>query len=453
MADNIRRASTPSQEHADNASLRLSSPQSASFTIDSRHVGSSHGDEGAEIPDIPLRRHLNLNRPEIDYSGSRQVTLERILAEGGNQELLGGGHHSPGPISPGYVLSRGGHQSYNSQLTAFWEPPSAAHQPKTPRDRSLPGRPAAGVSSPAPPSVMRGASPDFLEPPPPIPWRESRSAPVSIAGSTASGPPSTYPRSSHDRVTIGSRSSSTTASTSLQAGGGGDPHLLPALQTKGADEAGEALEPVAEEDLEPGSFDLVVPAANLAAYSLERRSELLFSAAHLRIIFGDPTLLHRFTSFVGACRPASLPLLRYYLESLKAIRALEWANGTMARSLARLDGHGFAAGGPPVATENESLRGMSEAAFEALARDELPAYVTHVWAEVVEMSMKRRVTGTLPAHLHDMSDGLAEVFCITDPSRADNPIVFSSEGECGRDIPTYSSERCWGEISVGIMGD
>lgn len=35
--------------------------------------------------------------------------------------------------------------------------------------------------------------------------------------------------------------------------------------------------------------------------------------------------------------------------------------------------------------------------------------------------------GTLPPHLREQSEGLAEVFCLTDPSRSDNPIVFASE--------------------------
>lgn len=36
--------------------------------------------------------------------------------------------------------------------------------------------------------------------------------------------------------------------------------------------------------------------------------------------------------------------------------------------------------------------------------------------------------GTLAPHLREASEGLAEVFCLTDPSRPDNPIVFASEG-------------------------
>lgn len=46
---------------------------------------------------------------------------------------------------------------------------------------------------------------------------------------------------------------------------------------------------------------------------------------------------------------------------------------------------------------------------------------------VVSSSIKRRIMGTLTPDLRAQSEGLAEVFCLTDPSRQDNPIVFSSE--------------------------
>ncbi|ROW08862.1 hypothetical protein VMCG_02820 [Cytospora schulzeri] len=417
IVEHTQRNSSSSREHVENTPQRLSSPQPATIPNDTLQLGN-YDDEGAEIPDIPLRRFPNTKRPNIDYSGSRLATLERMLAEGGPQELSNDRHFDP--IDPKPQVSRGSTR-YSAQLTAFWEPPLLP-QPRDSRERSLSNVPE---TSP-PPSIRRGpgTSSDLLEPPLLPPWRESHSAPVSTAGSIVSSEdglsPVAYPRSSHDRATIESSKGSISLQTDLAS-------PLPALQTKGADEACDALEPVAEEDVEPGSFDLVVPATNLALYNLERRSELLFSVAHLRVIFDDPLLLHRFTNFVSIYRPWSVPLLRYYLNALKAIRAMEWVNSTISKCL-RLDGYEFAAKGPPQSTENKSLREMSEAAFEALARDELPAYITHVWTEIVEMSIKRRITGTLPAHLHDMSDGLAEVFCITDPSRTDNPIVFSSEG-------------------------
>lgn len=209
---------------------------------------------------------------------------------------------------------------------------------------------------------------------------------------------------------------------------------LPALQETGVDNA-DALMPVAGDDLDPGSFDLVIPVAKVGVYRLEHRSELLFSVEHMRVIMSDPILLHRFSSFIGAYRSQSMPLLTYTLEALKAIRAMDYVNNIISRSL-RPDGDqvhnqpvDFAAKAVPELTVNESLREKAAAAFEALARDDLPAYITHVWLDIAELSIRRKITEKMPENLQHASEGLAEVFCITDPSRKDNPIVFASEGE------------------------
>lgn len=72
---------------------------------------------------------------------------------------------------------------------------------------------------------------------------------------------------------------------------------LPALP-KSLDE-NDQLELLNEEDIDPGSFDLVAPAEpGVKQYSLETRSELLFSREHLEIIFADLSLLIRFTNFL-----------------------------------------------------------------------------------------------------------------------------------------------------------
>lgn len=84
---------------------------------------------------------------------------------------------------------------------------------------------------------------------------------------------------------------------------------------------GHELAPLDEEDIDPGSFDLVAPPAYGEGYSLEKRSEQLFSTEHLQIIFSEPSLLQKFTAFLSANRPASVPLLIYYLDSVKALKA------------------------------------------------------------------------------------------------------------------------------------
>jgi len=205
-----------------------------------------------------------------------------------------------------------------------------------------------------------------------------------------------------------------------------DATSLPALQQKGHDEY-DMLTPLHEEDLDPGSFDLVAaPLSGGNKYSLERRSELLFSTEHLRIIFNDPSLLLRFTSFLNKYRRSSIPMMIYWMDAVKALKAISYSNA-IAEALDPIEGFGFTKT-TPKQTLNADLEEKIKQSFEHMVREDLPAYITHTFTQTVSLSIQRRITGTLPVHLREASEGLAEVFCLTDPSRPDNPIVFSSEG-------------------------
>jgi hypothetical protein len=151
----------------------------------------------------------------------------------------------------------------------------------------------------------------------------------------------------------------------------------------------------------------------------------MFSAEHLEEIFADPTTMLAFTTFLSTNRPDSLPLLVYYLDALKALKAIKYANA-ITGTLMPIDGKGFTET-LVQSTTNLALENRTKEAFNTLVRDDLPAYIAHVFIQVVSLSIQRRVTGTLPPHLREASEGLAEVFCLTDPARPDNPIVFASE--------------------------
>lgn len=205
-----------------------------------------------------------------------------------------------------------------------------------------------------------------------------------------------------------------------------DTTSLAPLQQKSLDE-NDQLEPLNEEDLDPGSFDLVAPAdTDAKQYSLETRSELLFSTEHLKAIFADPSLLLRFTSFLSSYRQTSIPILIYYLDAIKALKAISYSNA-IAEALDPILGFDFT-NTSATKTINPELEEKSKQAFDVLVREDLPAYITHTYVQTVSLSIQRRITGTLPQHLREASEGLAEVFCLTDPSRPDNPIVFVSEG-------------------------
>lgn len=223
-----------------------------------------------------------------------------------------------------------------------------------------------------------------------------------------------------DRSSGDSDFSQETAATSHQA--------LPPLQSKGPDNTDlQQLEPVLEDD--PRSWDLVEPydesGGPTGIYALEKRAEQMFSSEHLRTIFSDPKLLLQFTGYLNTHRPKSIAILIYYLDALKALRAINYANA-IAEALEPIRGHDFT---QQVAqpTGNPVLAEKADQAFEILVREDLPAFIAHTWIQVVSVSIQKRITGTLAPHLREASEGLAEVFCLTDPSRTDNPIVFASE--------------------------
>lgn len=407
------------QDAGDEPTASQSSPELSGVATTAREARHEDDDVGgAEIPDIPLRhRSASFGSVGTGFGVSSLATLERLMAAGGQHTT---------PFGSSKLRSEKMYEGQCDDLSLY--PVSECSW-----ESSLPDN--TDVCCPEP-SLKREANsyPDLQRQRPMSPpvgdtslsQDQSVALPDSPVVLRASAP--LQREAAQFRVGFSPSPSFTASSIRTE-----QLPALPPLQARGSDDL-DGLHPVDEECSDSNNFDLVIPSSNAAVYSLERRSELLFSAEHLRVIFADPIFLHRFTAYLHLYRPHSMPLLAYTLDALKAIRAMEYANQIISQSL-RLDSqyhqhHGLAASmAAPELTRNESLRQNTAAALEALARDDLPAYITHVWTEIVEVSLKRKITGAMPAHLQNLSEGLAEVFCISDPSRPDNPIVFASEGE------------------------
>ncbi|KAL8694412.1 MAG: hypothetical protein Q9218_000904 [Villophora microphyllina] len=120
------------------------------------------------------------------------------------------------------------------------------------------------------------------------------------------------------------------------------------------------------------------------------------------------------------------PLSGDLLDALKALKAIKYSNA-VAEALSPIQGHDFTTL-PVRPTLNSVLEDKAAKAFDALVEDDLPAYITHMYVQIVSLSISQRITGTLAPHLREASEGLAECFVITDVNRPDNPIVFASEG-------------------------
>lgn len=160
--------------------------------------------------------------------------------------------------------------------------------------------------------------------------------------------------------------------------------------------------------------------------TLERRSQLLFSRQHLELILAHTELSSRFTSFLRTYRPDSVPLLVYLLDSVKALKAIRYAEAII-RGLEPVSGFEFTteANG---ATMSWVIEDKADRALEILVKDDLPAFIAYIYVRTVDLALVSKVTRKEVPASRGLADGLAEVFVLSDPAQPDNPIVFASEG-------------------------
>lgn len=204
---------------------------------------------------------------------------------------------------------------------------------------------------------------------------------------------------------------------------------LPVLQQTNPNEGSEQFHPIYEEN-EEASYDLVAPYEGDAAplHTLERQADLMFCTEHMLAILNNPRYLARFREFLGQERPGSFSTLTYYLNASKSLKAIEYANA-LVRLAVDVPTAGIETAEAPVGpTVNMALEKRVEAALDALTAEELPAFITSTCINITGKVVEERVRGTLPDKFQGTADALAEVFCLTDPSRPDNPIIFASGG-------------------------
>lgn len=159
---------------------------------------------------------------------------------------------------------------------------------------------------------------------------------------------------------------------------------------------------------------------------LEKRSELLFSREHLQLVLADSTLSLKFSDFLRTYRPDSVPILAYYLDAIKALKTIRYAEAII-KGLEPIPGHAFTAEANS-ATMAWVMEDKADRALDVLVKDDLPAFIAYIYVRTVDVALVDRVTGNEDLGSRGVADGLAEVFVLSDPSRPDNPIVFTSEG-------------------------
>ncbi|KAJ5923646.1 PAS-associated C-terminal [Penicillium verhagenii] len=202
---------------------------------------------------------------------------------------------------------------------------------------------------------------------------------------------------------------------------------LPLLQATNPNDGAEEFHPIDEDD-EDCSFDLVAPyeGDGEPMHTLERQADTMFSSEHMLVILKNPRHLARFREFLLKERPKSIPVLTYYLNACKALKALEYANSLIRLSVLLPPGGVEEAKEPVEVSINSALEARVQDGLNALTAEELPAFITSTCINITSKVVEERVRGTLPEKFQGTSDALGEVFCLTDPSRPDNPIIFAS---------------------------
>ncbi|CAG8927139.1 unnamed protein product [Penicillium salamii] len=203
---------------------------------------------------------------------------------------------------------------------------------------------------------------------------------------------------------------------------------LPVLQQTNPNEGSDQFNPIIEEN-EEASYDLVAPYEGDAAplHTLERQADLMFCREHMLAILNNPRWLARFREFLAQERPGAFSTLTYYLNASKSLKAIEYANA-LVRLAVDVPTAGIETAEQPVGpTVNMALEKRVQVALDALTAEELPAFITATCINITGKVVEERVRGTLPDKFQGTADALAEVFCLTDPSRPDNPIIFASQ--------------------------
>ena len=150
---------------------------------------------------------------------------------------------------------------------------------------------------------------------------------------------------------------------------------------------------------------------------IEVLAERLFSIDHLKVILQNPAYFPRFQNFLTRYRPEVAQTLKRYLDVQKALVATKYANA-LAESL----WPGLVAAVPDIEFERKL-----DTAFTTLTKEALPGYITHRMSALVTEILVKEITGQNTPVMKGLVNGLAEVYCLTDPRIHDNPIIYASD--------------------------
>jgi PAS domain S-box-containing protein len=178
----------------------------------------------------------------------------------------------------------------------------------------------------------------------------------------------------------------------------------------------QSTEAPSEVDLEQYGIQSSGDQSFVPVADMEVLAHQLFSVEHLKLILQSPQHFPRFQNFLTRYRPQLAISLKRYLDVQKAIAATKYANA-LAESLWP---------GLVAATADPEFIRKLDTAFMPLFEEALPSYVTHRMTSLVTEILVKEITGQAVPALKSLVNGLAEVYCLTDPRLPDNPIIYAS---------------------------
>jgi hypothetical protein len=192
------------------------------------------------------------------------------------------------------------------------------------------------------------------------------------------------------------------------------------------------------------SYDLHPPPPSISDANAEYLASRLFSADHLDVILKDVHQYRRFRAFLERFHPQMAATLKRYLESQKALVAIRYANALAdSVSASRPPQSQRPSRSPSVKSDIDTdFTSFSQRAVQELVNEALPAYITFRMITVVTECLVKDITATNTPFMRDLVQGLAEVFCLSDPNQPDNPLVFASEGMSIRPTASASLLTC-----------
>ncbi|KAH6615201.1 PAS domain-containing protein [Boeremia exigua] len=171
------------------------------------------------------------------------------------------------------------------------------------------------------------------------------------------------------------------------------------------------------------AFDLSPPPPAKTDKRAEIVAERLFSVEHLDVILKDNAQLQRFTTFLMRYRAHCVPTLVRYLDSKKALKAIQYANALADQITQQPSWPTKAA----AASLDPKFEELSQRALDELVAEALPAYITFNVVDVVTELLNQEIIGRITPVMRELVHGLAEVYCLSDPTQEGNPIVFASD--------------------------